>query len=196
MRALKLNRGFTLVELLVVIGVLAILATVVLLAVNPGEQLARARDADRISAVAQLGRVLQKYYVSRGSFQGVDHGRSWMNGLSGAGEINFPPKNPKFKEVLTPIEETPCLDWDSFGQNGYCFKKSGMHQEAIVFARMESSKNRKKCHATINHKAFVIFSTWDGKAGIACTNNSLQPEDPAQPADPPTSNLNWTWAPD
>ena len=44
---LKRNLGFTLVELLVVIGILTILTAVVLVAVNPGRQLAQARDTQR-----------------------------------------------------------------------------------------------------------------------------------------------------
>ena len=40
----KKQSGFTLVELLVVIGILAVLTAVVLVAVNPGRQLAQARD--------------------------------------------------------------------------------------------------------------------------------------------------------
>lgn len=43
----KKQSGFTLVELLVVIGILAILTAVVLVAVNPGRQLAQARDTQR-----------------------------------------------------------------------------------------------------------------------------------------------------
>ena len=43
----KTKQGFTLIELLVVIGILAILTAVVLVAVNPGRQLAQARNTAR-----------------------------------------------------------------------------------------------------------------------------------------------------
>ena len=45
------NKGFTLIELLVVIGILAILTAVVLVAVNPGRQLAQARNTARAADV-------------------------------------------------------------------------------------------------------------------------------------------------
>lgn len=50
----KKKRGFTLIEVLVVIGIIAILASVVLVAVNPGRQFAQARNSQRISNVNAL----------------------------------------------------------------------------------------------------------------------------------------------
>ena len=43
------NQGFTLIEILVVIGIIAVLAAVVLIAINPARQFAQARDSQRVA---------------------------------------------------------------------------------------------------------------------------------------------------
>ena len=46
---MKTKKGFTLLELLIVIGILSILSTTVVLVINPAQLLKKARDAQRIS---------------------------------------------------------------------------------------------------------------------------------------------------
>lgn len=46
---MKIKRGFTLLELLIVIGILAILSTTMIIVINPAQMLKKARDSQRIS---------------------------------------------------------------------------------------------------------------------------------------------------
>ncbi len=60
------EEGFTLLELLIVIGIIAILATVVILAINPGRQFAQARNADRWSSVNTYSSLVYQLVVDQG----------------------------------------------------------------------------------------------------------------------------------
>ena len=69
MRKYVKNRGFTLIEILVVIGIIAVLAAVVLVAINPSRQFKLARDSQRISNVnAILNAVSQNIAENKGIF--------------------------------------------------------------------------------------------------------------------------------
>jgi type IV pilus assembly protein PilA len=55
------KKGFTLVELLIVIAILAVLAAAVVIVLNPGELLAQARDSQRLSDMDTLKNALAVY---------------------------------------------------------------------------------------------------------------------------------------
>ena len=57
----KSGTGFTLIEILVVIGIIAILATIVLIAINPARQFRQARDSQRISNVNAILNAVGQY---------------------------------------------------------------------------------------------------------------------------------------
>jgi len=58
------KKGFTLMELLIVIGVLAILATSATLVLNPAELLKQARDSTRISDLSTINNALSLYVIN------------------------------------------------------------------------------------------------------------------------------------
>lgn len=58
---LQAKRGFTLIEILVVIGLIAILAAIVLIAINPARQFAQARDTARTNDVNAIVNAVGQY---------------------------------------------------------------------------------------------------------------------------------------
>jgi len=65
----KSNRGFTLIEVLLVIGLISILAAIVIIAINPVYQFAQARNTQRASDVnAILNAVHQNMIDNRGNW--------------------------------------------------------------------------------------------------------------------------------
>ncbi|MEI6326957.1 MAG: type II secretion system protein, partial [Candidatus Roizmanbacteria bacterium] len=58
------RRGFTLIELLVATGIIAVLMTVVIVAVNPFRMFLAAQQTKRSSDVTTIGKSLDMYLVS------------------------------------------------------------------------------------------------------------------------------------
>lgn len=56
--------GFTLIELVIVIGILAILATAVVLVLNPAQLLAEARDSQRMSDLTSIKSAVALYLIT------------------------------------------------------------------------------------------------------------------------------------
>lgn len=146
--AQNLQKGFTLVELIIVIAILGVLATVVLVSLDPAQQLARGRDAGRKTTVGQLSRAVEAYYTGR---QGVypTANASWITTLLNAGEVRSVPAAPNAPLCTTNV------------QNGWCYNTDGT--TALVYARLESKSESAKCTTSENP-----FFVWDSTRGSTC----------------------------
>lgn len=69
-KGLIISGGFTLIEILVVIGIISVLASVIIVAINPSRQFKLARDSQRLSNVtAILNAVSQNMSEHKGVFE-------------------------------------------------------------------------------------------------------------------------------
>lgn len=62
------KKGFTLLEILLVIAAIGILAAIVLIAINPNKQLAQARNTTRQVDINTLQKALDQYLIATGSY--------------------------------------------------------------------------------------------------------------------------------
>ena len=151
----KLQKGFTLIELLVVIAVLGVLAAVVMVAINPGEQLARGRDSGRKSAVGQMINAMQSYYTASGSVYPTAS-TSWITTLTNASELKAIPAKTQSGSGYTSCTGN--------NQNDYCYFTDG--SEVVVYTRLESQAEKNKCNGTGN--AYFLWPSSTGTAGVYC----------------------------
>lgn len=63
-----MNSGFTLLEILLVVAILSLLMGIVIVAINPGYQLAQTRDAQRKNDVTEIRKAILQYYVDHKAY--------------------------------------------------------------------------------------------------------------------------------
>lgn len=103
---LKLNKGFTLIELMIVIGVISILSVGVITILNPADQIQKANDSRRKSDLFQIQKALEQYYEDNGRYPAVSQGSTYLiTNSSGADVVwgnpwtpymNLIPKDPSY----------------------------------------------------------------------------------------------------
>lgn len=183
----KNYKGFTLIELLIVIAILGTLAVVVLLALNPVQQLARTRDAGRVSAVTQLGHAIEaNATTSNGQYLAVSG--TWITSLQQAGEIASLPAAIAYSAPGTGTHPTASACTVNV-QNGICYVAYGApRSRAIVYMRLESGAQNNRCPGA-TQAAWAVYSSANSSGGVLCTAG--QANEPGDPTATGYTGANW-----
>lgn len=171
-----LSSGFTLVELLIVIAVIGTLAVVVLVAINPVQQLAKTRDTGRKSTTQQLGHSLEAFAVNNNGAY-VNEDSAWMTTLVTSGELSSVPGaiNYAVTGVTACTSNTPGA---GTAGNGYCYLTTGGASSGqgpiVVYARLEATADISRCTAlnASYNRAYAIYSSALGKGGVVCKSGA------------------------
>ncbi len=178
------SRGFTLIEILVVLAIIGIAAAVI--ALNVGAARERARDAKRVENVNQIDTAIALYLTENGTPPG-DDGVEYING------------NPAWIPGLAPryIREVPSDPVDT-GDYKFHYARQGINYEVAAF--MEQNGSDASCGDGGNScqyyekasGAFLAFvnpgaSGWS--FGSTTTSTSTPP---GPPPDPPPATTSCT----
>lgn len=168
------QKGFTLVELLVVIAVIGVLAAVVLLAINPAEQIARGKDANRISTIEGLGKAMSNYVTNNTGTIPVVNGSTapgtWQTLLVTSKDINNP-------IVVTPPTSGGCVGATALSdiQSGVCYAvDAATPTKFAIWTTVESSSELLKSNGGTTPctagRGIVFFDSSIGKVQVQCMN--------------------------
>jgi len=158
----NLQKGFTLVELLVVIAILGILAVVVLVAINPGEQIARGRDSARVAAISQLGTAFASYMTAQALATSPAISTTWQT------TYLVTPKEMQ-AALIAPAPTQACgAAGGTSTQSGFCYAPLGGTDYAIWATGVESTNERSKIANCATTLAAVVYIGSVGKVQLDC----------------------------
>ncbi len=170
------TKGFTLLELLIVIAILAILAMALVLMLNPIESIRKSRDAQRISDLSSLKTALGLYMTSVSS---PDLDGSVASGC--LDEVGGVPNTVAQIFYSAEVVDVPCLASVSVGADAV----AGSAFNAVNFCRYPgNSGDASKTDGT--GWIPVNFSLTSG--GSSISNLPLDPTNVVAAASAPTSN--------
>lgn len=145
MKNQKSQQGFTLIEILLVMALIAALATIVLVAINPAEKFKQSRDTQRYTDTASLAGAVQQYYVDhQGSLPaGIDTTPKSITAAAGATNIDLCAVLVTKYLVVMPIDPKtgtkpttpPCTGYAS----GYTIAKESATSDRVVVTAVPES---------------------------------------------------------
>jgi prepilin-type N-terminal cleavage/methylation domain-containing protein len=165
-KGLWLRTGFTLIELLIVMAVIGVLAVVILVAIDPVQQMARSRDTGRKSAVNQMGRALSAYFTAHNGQEYIVEGNTWLDDLQTAGEIDSIPGGLAYS--ANPGQQ--CSSSDVGIQNFYCYDYNDTDLVAVTYVRLESESEEEKCDVAGGEEPYFVWDSVHGRAGLVCAS--------------------------
>lgn len=122
-----MKKGFTLIEILVVIAVIGVLAAVLFVAINPLEQINKANDGGKVTTAREIIDAAERYYTTfqedptnscgatgsideneledTGELKDKDYSAFTLNCSTGSYTVDFTPSSNTYTQLCGPTED-------------------------------------------------------------------------------------------
>jgi len=156
------KRGYTTIELIIGMVVLLAFGIITLIIVNPHQLVLEGRDAQRKKEVIVLGEALISFAKSKNGVIPQSTGL-WLSDLEGRGEIKSLPE-------IIPYDASAAICKVN-QQSQYCYTTDGRRpsNSAIVYTKLESTKENNKCNASLGETAYAVYDMLSVRGGVVCT---------------------------
>ena len=152
----KFKKAFTLIELLIVIGIMAVIAAGVVALIDPVEKTKQANDANMQTIVGQYATAMQ-------SSAAQDTGGNYPQPVAAPGNsYDVFVNNGELKSAPTVPTSNPAYVM------GYAVNASPA-TVAVFYSSLNAKKHTSKC--TAGQGTFWFYATGNGKACGVCTAN-------------------------
>lgn len=132
------SSGFTLVELLTVIGVIGIILTAVLLILDPVAQVQKANDAKRKADLSQVQKALETYFQDNGKYPPVSSSSPLYR------MVRLDGTTADWGQQFTPYMST--LPKDPISTRNYAYYTNSSRQSYYLYAALERNNDRQFCN--------------------------------------------------
>ncbi len=161
------TKGFTLIELMIVMAVIAILAGIVLVGIDPVEQTRRGTDTSTLSIVDEIEGGMNRYYVGKGGGSGayVAEDANFLTNLAAAGELK--------SATIVPNGGSTC-GAGRVAASGYCYDLDASTGQFVIYAKGLSKRSQNKPAAPCANtgpgttETWVVYGSNAGKTGVTC----------------------------
>lgn len=172
---IKTSRGFTLVELLVVLAIIGLLSSIVLTSLNAAR--VKARDALRKSQTSEFKAALELYYFKNGKYPcgnascsiavvpfnaTFNFGVNPVNTLISDGDISSVPSDPIYPDGTT------LQNCNANGPSGYCYCSAGTDSYVLTVNTEDDTKGdptSDRCYINVGPNASTYCQGHQAPAG-------------------------------